>query len=443
LSGPRHGSRGGRLLAALALAGCVLAAAPARHRRPPAAAGPRAAVAARPKAAAAGAIANPAALGPFLDKLRELEQPGADRVVRVLQFGDSHTAADYFSGRIRRRLQARFGDAGPGYLLSARPWRGYPHEGVRLAAGAGWTAQSLRNDASGGLVGLTGASLVCAEAGAAGPALTVRAAFGSFRVELLGPEGASLQATLAPEGAAAEAPATEVPPAGAQAIRPGLSLQRFALAGPASPGPCELSLFPSPESRLLGVDLLSGRPGVVYDELGLNGAELLDLERWDPALRRALLAGIQPDLIVLAYGTNDEGMGVEARDGFPARAVELLRALKEASGAPVLVIGPLDRVGRKRRQRGPLKEGADWIIQALKQASLQCDCAFWDARRAMGGYGAITRWRRAGLAQKDLVHLTGPGYQRLGDQFADALLAGLGRGAGANPPTTVRLPPAP
>ena len=40
----------------------------------------------------------------------------------------------------------------------------------------------------------------------------------------------------------------------------------------------------------------------------------------------------------------------------------------------------------------------------------------------MGGEGAILRWRRSGLAQRDLVHLTGSGYQRLGDQLAEALL---------------------
>ena len=419
MSGPRR-FPGGFLLAALALAGCLLPATPARHPRRPA----------RAAAPAPNAIANSAVLDPFLDKLKELEQPGSDRVVRVLQFGDSHTAADFFSGWVRRRLQTRFGDAGPGYLLPGKPWRGYPHEGVRLAAGAGWTAQSLRNDGSGGLVGLTGASLVCAEGAAPGPAMTVQAAFGSFRVDLLGPEGASLQATVA-EAGADPAPAAAVPQVGADPIRPGLALQRFALDLPAGAGLRELHLFPDPGSRLLGVDLSSGRPGVVYDELGLNGAELLDLERWDPVLAKALLAGIQPDLIVLAYGTNDEGMGVEARDGFPERAGRLLQALRSATGAPVLLIGPLDRIGRKRRQRRPLKAGADWIIQSMKEVSVQCGCAFWDARRAMGGYGAIARWRRAGLAQKDLVHLTGPGYQRLGDQFTEALLAGLVKARGA------------
>jgi len=40
----------------------------------------------------------------------------------------------------------------------------------------------------------------------------------------------------------------------------------------------------------------------------------------------------------------------------------------------------------------------------------------------MGGAGSIARWQRQGLAQRDLVHLTGRGYERLGDLMADAIL---------------------
>ncbi len=46
----------------------------------------------------------------------------------ILQIGDSHTAADYFTGEIRRLLQRRFGNGGPGYLEIGRP-----HPGVRSA----------------------------------------------------------------------------------------------------------------------------------------------------------------------------------------------------------------------------------------------------------------------------------------------------------------------
>jgi lysophospholipase L1-like esterase len=205
-------------------------------------------------------------------------------------------------------------------------------------------------------------------------------------------------------------------------LREGLALEVYARKEPSSGQMRELQLALPAGSRLLGVELLTGRPGVVYDELGLNGAELTDLERWNPALRGALLAGTKPDLIVLAYGTNDMGMAVSAQPGYEQRVEKLLQAFRRDSGAPILVVGPLDRLGKRRRQRAALAAGADWIIRTLAQASRETGCAFWDARGAMGGYGAILKWRRAGLAQADLVHLNGAGYQKLGDLMTDALL---------------------
>ena len=361
-------------------------------------------------------IFNPEAITPFLAALR---QEAPDRPVRVLQFGDSHTAADFLSGRIRARLQARFGDGGPGCILPGKPWRGYDHAGVRIFPAPAASAQSLRRSETDGLVGLTGASYLPDPR----EPLRIQAAFGAYQVQVLGPAGASVMATVGLP--AAPGPATALPLVAEQPLAQGGVLQVFAGAGAADAGPQELSLALSQDCRLLGVDLSSGRPGVVYDELGLNGASLLDLERWNPELRRALLARARPDLIVLAYGTNDMSMGTELAAQYQARAGDLMRALKAESGAPILVIGPLDRLGRVARQMPALRAGAAFVIQTLKAACLEAGCAFWDARQAMGGYGSIRRWRRSRLARNDLVHLTGPGYQRLGDQFADALLAAV------------------
>ena len=408
------------VLALLALlAGSLLLAAPVR--KPPA-------------VPARAGILNVQALAPFLEALRRLERPEPEGRVRILQFGDSHTAADFWSGRIRQRLQARFGDGGPGFLAPGKPWRGYPHDGARFLAGQGWPAQSLRSGDCDGLVGLAGASV----SPRPGELFKVKASFGPFRVFLLGPEPAMVNAWLAPaDGEAAALAAAEpaaLAPVAFDPIQPGAVLATYGLPGlpglpgqpglpePGAAGPRILSLALPDGVRLLGVDLLSGRPGVVYDELGLNGGQLLDLERWNPGLRAALLQKVQPDLLVLAYGTNDMELDAQARAEFPARARQLLGTLRGAEATPILVVGPLDRLGRKARQRAGLKAGAACVTQALKEACAASGCAFWDARQAMGGYGSILKWRRAGLAQKDLVHLTGPGYQRLGDQLADALL---------------------
>jgi lysophospholipase L1-like esterase len=371
-------------------------------------------------------LVNAKALRPFLEALAGLETPEPGRVVRVLQFGDSHTAADYWSGQVRRRLQARFGDGGFGCLLTGRPWRGYPHDGVRILSGVHWPAQSLRGADCDGLVGLAGASV----APAPGQAFELQAPFAAYRVQLLGPGGALLQAwTEAPAAGETEAPPNPVPVPrlGTEPMPGDQDLETFGQDGLAVDTPRKLGLIVPGASRLLGVELFSGHPGVVYDELGLNGAEILDLARWNRQLRRALLGQAHPDLLVLAYGTNDMGRSVPDQAGYREAVRDLLLELREESGAPILVVGPLDRLGVKKRQRANLKAGAAWVVGALRTASLEAGCAFWDARQAMGGYGALLKWRRAGLAQPDLVHLNGAGYQKLGNLMADQLLEAYGK----------------
>ncbi|MBP1625946.1 MAG: hypothetical protein H6Q00_421 [Holophagaceae bacterium] len=344
-------------------------------------------------------IVNVQALAPFLEAL---EHTPAIRSVRILQFGDSHTAADYWTGRMRQRLQARFGDGGPGLILPGRPWRGYHHEGVNLQEGLHWPADSLRSKACEGWVGLTGAAI---QPPAEGGTFTLVAAYQEARIQVLGPgKPVVLGATIEP---------ILEQPVGERVLQvfkaPGYGLETLAFQLPQG-------------SSLLGVDLRSGRPGLVYDELGLNGAEFLDLERWRPELRRSLLAQLQPDLLVLAYGTNDMGRTDISPEDYQERARGLMAVLKQESGACVLVVGPLDRMGRNRRQLPRLREGARWVTKALRSAALASGCAFWDARQAMGGEGSLLGWKRRGLAQKDLVHLTGPGYEKLGDLLVEALL---------------------
>ena len=45
-------------------------------------------------------------------------------------YGDSNLTADYLTGRLRRQLQARFGDGGHGYVALSRPWEWYSHNDV-------------------------------------------------------------------------------------------------------------------------------------------------------------------------------------------------------------------------------------------------------------------------------------------------------------------------
>src|SRR5258708_21292197 len=78
------------------------------------------------------------ALDHFFEALQRTEtrRPGA--ITRIVHYGDSPTTADLITGDARKLLQTRFGDAGHGFCLLAKPWAWYGHNGVDLS-GSGWS----------------------------------------------------------------------------------------------------------------------------------------------------------------------------------------------------------------------------------------------------------------------------------------------------------------
>src|SRR5208282_2052756 len=129
---------------------------------------PAAAVAPPPEAARF--LDQPLALHRFFADLSALETGARTDDVRVLQFGDSHTAADYQTGPLRRSLQRRFGDGGRGFVSVGRPWKAYTQEGVQLNGMTGWTPERGRfakgKFVGDGLYGLLGVSITTSQRGA-------------------------------------------------------------------------------------------------------------------------------------------------------------------------------------------------------------------------------------------------------------------------------------
>ncbi len=72
-------------------------------------------------------------------------QNGKRTVIRLTQFGDSHSAADFFTGAVRQRLQDAYGDAGIGWIAPMGV-RGQRHARVAYEHN-GWTLSSSRNEA--------------------------------------------------------------------------------------------------------------------------------------------------------------------------------------------------------------------------------------------------------------------------------------------------------
>ena len=385
-----------------------------------------------PLPAPAAEIEEPRALETFFEGLRELER-GEARTVRVLWFGDSHVEADFLTGRVRALLQARFGDAGPGLVMPGNPWRYFRHERARSRGDGGFETVGLGRDSLETQVGLWGVALVPRASGSA----SVKSVFSDAEVVALATSGEGCVA-VAVDGVTAFAEdvgravdgttATPCARVDGAILRDG-GVLAFVAPEPVAEGPHALEIRDACGGavRVLGADLTNDRPGVVVDSVGIIGAEIGMLGRPDRELRRALLERLDPALVVVSYGTNDMGRGDLVEEDYRAEAARLLRELREdAPGAALLVTGPTDRASRSRRVSRLLAMTEPLVLRALRAASRENGAAFFDQRAAMGGDGSIRAWARKGLAARDLVHLSRPGYERLAEELSRKLVAAYG-----------------
>jgi lysophospholipase L1-like esterase len=359
--------------------------------------------------AEAGRIENPGTLVPFFEQLYRQNKEDGPGPVKILQFGDSHTAADVLTGELRTLLQAKFGNGGSGFVYAGRPWKGYRRFDVNIGAATGWVADNSNRWGAHGIYGLGGVTLAAGKTGA--------------------------QMSLGAECRRLEVFFLRQPNGGDFEVRDGgESLGRISTAGDFSPGYFDASLEPGP--HLFEIRTLDSRSvqligwvteknnGVTYETLGINGAQASVFMKRDDKLLEDNLARRNPSLVVLAYGTNEAGN----RDWSTAAYRDLYRSMierirKAVPTASILVVGPPDRESRTRKTGWVPLNRLDEVIAAQREAAAQSGCAFWDLRARMGGKGAMTRWVTAGFAQADHVHFTAPGYKLIATTLFEELMA--------------------
>src|SRR6266404_1213062 len=104
-------------------------------------------------------VENAAALIPFFEQLYRHQKGEMPGPLRILHYGDSHTAADEWTGDLRAHFQEKFGDGGSGYSYAGRPWNGYRRMDVRTGSTRGWHSDGLVGRSGDGMYGLGGVSM--------------------------------------------------------------------------------------------------------------------------------------------------------------------------------------------------------------------------------------------------------------------------------------------
>ena len=346
-------------------------------------------------------VENAAALVPFFEQLYRQQHGELTGPLSALHYGDSHVAADEWTGDIRERLQMTFGDGGSGYSIAGRPWNSYRRFDVKSGSTRGWHSDGLVGRTGDGIYGLGGISMSTAT-----PHQSIY---------------------LLAEGQRFELYYLRQPGGGAiQVYDNGTPVERISTDGETAPNYFHYDTEPG--QHRLEVETLDHAPvrlfgwvaekptGVTYEALGINSAQASLILNWNDAVLKSNIERRNPALIVLSYGTNEAGRKdwtLETYRDMFARVIERLRA--DAPAATILVIGPPDRSIKVRGKGWVTLDGMDTIVEAERQAALAQGCAFWDQRAKMGGKGSMRQWVQAGMAQADYTHLTAPGYHILGD----------------------------
>ncbi len=386
-------------------------------------------------------LEHPEALRRFFEALARLDDGTATSDVRITHFGDSHTAADVLTGTVRRDLVARFGDGGRGFVALGKPWKFYNQDGVRVGSHDFVPERGHLHHGKfvgDGLYGLDGVSVEASKKGAR--AFTdVSVPVSRIEVSYLEqPSGGSFE--LYVDGAPAARVSTR-----AHAKGSGFRVVDVA----EGQHQIEARAEGDGDVRLFGVALDRATNGLTLDALGINGARVTTVLAWDEGHFKEQLAHRNPDLVVLAYGTNESGDATPAAT-YERQVVDLLgRVARGAPRAACLLLGPPDRAIRSPQGWVTSPKLLE-IIESQKRVASAAGCAFYDQMQAMGGVGAMAAWAAESppRAARDRVHLTRDGYERVGEVFAADLLRAYDAwraetGKPKLPPRPASPPPAP
>lgn len=347
-----------------------------------------------------------ARLGLLAEKLR-----AKNARVHIVQLGDSHTAADMFTGQLRQRFQARYGDGGPG-MVSPLAVPGQRSAVVSFQQPAQrWQLYSTRKETRQDFP-FTG---LIARPNVDNAPVTLKLTHGDGGVY-------SLQALYK-----SAADATLTTARGVMRL-PGSENQWQISAPQKVTFPLTATLSMPGQGQLGGWFISSAQPGVILSALGINGATLSGWEKWQSDWLSPLVA-LKTDMVILAYGTNeafqDDLDPARYRSQLEKRIVEIRQALPDAV---ILLIGPPDSIKNKASSACGARAPASLanVIAVQQQVAQSQQILFWDWRAFMGGACAMDRWAASGDARPDRVHLSAEGYKKSADALFDqfsALLA--------------------
>ena len=381
-------------------------------------------------------------------------RPPGKRSFTILHIGDSHTSADFLTGELRRRLQARYGRGAPGYITAGHPHIGVRTSSLKITASAGWTYKSLqRPDAVSAEFWLSGYNAVATAAGETMTFASERpATFDTIEIEVLRqPGGGAIEVRL--DGVVEtsyELKAAKLEPV----------VIRLQPARAATEKVREISITTKGQGTvsLASVAIYNRQSGLTYNSVGYVGAQVSLINKFNSKLFANDLIRINPHIVVLAFGTNEafkESLDVAEYAKSYERVVTKIKSILPR--AAIVVISPPDHAelpaqcrkdkagqgscGREAKSANAANGTANgaaggsdciWrtpaklnqIREVQRDIAKRHDLAYWNWASIMPRECGPHQWYTASppLMAKDHVHFTIEGYKKSAEQFLNTLI---------------------
>jgi lysophospholipase L1-like esterase len=328
-------------------------------------------------------------------------------VVSILHLGDSHVQAGFLPEAVAAPLRAKFGDAGRGWVFPYNLAGTNGPDGYRWSSNVHWEAE---RNVERGNTWMESPSGMLIRTGRATPELYFRSnpALAVRTVECFY-DGPPVEA----EGAAVEAGEKKA------RVTMDSAANAFRLRWPAG-------------VTFYGAVLKSGEPGVLYNGIGVNGAQFSHYNKPGNAVA-AQVKALSPQLVILSLGTNEAFGGITAAQLRQEMSATVAAIREHAPEACILFTTPPSGMMKKRqvpyRKKGSRKvyyrvsytrnTQAPVIRDAMVQYCRENGFAYWDLYQLMP---QDKRFARAWSG--DRVHFNAYGYTLQGALLYEALEAG-------------------
>ena len=375
-----------------------------------------------------------ATLASFYDRVLAIARGRGSDHVRIAMYGDSNLTADAATGRMRRQLQGRFGDAGHGYVALAQPWPWYSHNDVHHDGT--WKLAAVRQIATSNRKiedGHYGFANIASECGVPGCAMWISTdpqkgapiGWTASRFDLYylkRPDGGRFDVAIDGE---------VVRSVEARASSFEAAFERFDVAD--AHHELKVLMRGGGPVRLYGAVIdrapsAAVSPSIQVDSLGTGSLNLEQLTFVKNETRRPQLERRAYDLVIIQLGTNVWGMDGDNKKNAKV-FVDELRAARP--GLPILFMSPPDSPNEDEPTQSDARVAG--LAKTFRVIAEQNDAAFWDHRAAMGGDKAIFTFAEKGLVEHDKIHMKKQGHEMMADRFLGALWSDLAAHLAAHP----------